>query len=100
MAHFAELDPTTNFVKRVIVVSNDVTYDDEGVEHEDRGIALCKQLYGDHTDWVQTSYHGSFRRYFAGTGFTYNSEAAVFVKPCPPGVGWSLDPITLEWVKQ
>ena len=99
MAHFAELDPTTNIVKRVIVVSNDVTYDDNNIEREDRGIALCKQLHGNHTEWVQTSYSGSFRRYFAGTGFTYNREADVFITSCPPGVGWSLDPTTLEWVR-
>lgn len=99
MAHFAELDPATNFVKRVIVINNAVTYDENGVEHEEYGIALCKHLYGDTTKWVQTSYHGSFRRYFAGIGFTYNEEANVFVKPCPPGTGWSLDPVTLEWVQ-
>ena len=33
MAHFAELD-TDNIVLRVMVVSNEDTYDEFGVEHE------------------------------------------------------------------
>lgn len=83
MAHFAQIDPATSVVLRVVAISNDVTYDEHGVEHEDRGIALCKQLYGAQTEWVQTSYSGSFRGRYAGISFLYDRQADVFVPPLP-----------------
>lgn len=83
MAHFAQIDPATSVVLRVIAISNDVTYDEHGVEHEDWGIALCKQLYGANTVWVQTSYSGSFRGRYAGISFLYDKKADVFVPPTP-----------------
>lgn len=81
MAHFAQVDPKTGLVFRVIAISNNVTYDENGVEHEDRGIALCKQLYGADTEWVQTSYNGSFRGHYAGIYFLYDRQRDVFVPP-------------------
>ena len=56
MAHFAELDED-NKVLQIIVISNDVTYNENGVEEEELGIAFCKSLYGENTKWVQTSYN-------------------------------------------
>ena len=79
MAHFAELHPVTSHVIRVIVVSNQVTHDEKGVEHEERGIAFCKQLYGEDTEWVQTSYSGSFRGFFASTNFRYDEVSDTFI---------------------
>ena len=45
MAHFAELDDN-NVVIRVIVVSNDDTKDENGVENEEVGKAFCNRLLG------------------------------------------------------
>jgi len=81
MAHFAELNPKTNMVKRVIVVNNTVITDESGQEVEQIGIDFCKRLFGDDTEWVQTSYNANFRKYFAGPGFRYDAERNIFVPP-------------------
>ena len=78
MAHFAELD-STNKVLRVIVIDNDVTHDEDGVEQEALGIAFCKSLFGADTKWVQTSYTNSLRGHFAGVDDTYDPVADEFV---------------------
>jgi hypothetical protein len=49
------------------------------VESEQKGIEFCKSLYGADTNWVQTSYNGSFRGKYAGIGDTYANGA--FVAP-------------------
>jgi hypothetical protein len=99
MAHFAQLESATNTVLRVIVISNEAITDETGQEHESLGIALCQQLYGADTAWVQTSYNSQFRRYYAGVGFGYDAAKDVFILPKPSGDGWILDPDTLEWVR-
>lgn len=66
MAHFARVED--NIVREVIVVNNDVLKDENGVEQEAIGIAFCKSLYGENTDWVQTSYNATFRGKYAGSG--------------------------------
>ena len=83
MAHFAELD-STNKVLRVIVIDNDVTHDENGVEQEALGIAFCKSLFGADTKWVQTSYTNSLRGHFAGVDDTYDPVADEFI-PSPRG---------------
>jgi hypothetical protein len=81
MAHFAEIDET-NTVLRVIVVHNNELLIN-GVESEDAGIAFCRSLYGENTNWVQTSYNGSFRERFAGEGCVYDAELDAFINPEP-----------------
>ena len=69
MAHFAKLD-ANNTVLQVIVVADS----DSGggtLATESVGISFCKSLYGDDTNWKQTSYNQSFRGRYAGIGFTY-----------------------------
>ena len=83
MAHFAELDKD-NKVLRVIVVSNDETHDNNGVESEALGIAFCQKLFGADTRWLQTSYNSSKRGIFAGIGMTYDEANDVFL---PDNVG-------------
>jgi hypothetical protein len=83
MAHFAELD-NNNIVLRVIVIDNDKTHDEDGIEQEALGIAYCKSLFGDNTNWVQTSYNGNKRDFFAAPSDFYDSVADVFV-PSPRG---------------
>ena len=80
MAHFAQLD-TNNVVTQVIVVNNDVLKDEAGQEQEALGIAFCKSLFGEETNWVQTSYNANFRGLYAGIGMTYDAATDQFVAP-------------------
>ena len=85
MAHFAEI--IDGIVVQVIVVHNNELLVD-GVESESKGIEFCHNLLGG--DWVQTSYNNNFRKRYAGQGYTYDSEADVFIEP-QPYASWSLD---------
>jgi len=99
MAHFAELDDS-NKVVRVIVVSND------NVLNELSGISFCQFLFGDGTNWVQTSYNthrgvhknggNPFRKNFAGIGFSYDSTRDAFIPPKPYD-SWILDDFACAW---
>lgn len=93
MAHFAEIN-NYGHVIRVIVISNEVLLDSENKEQENLGIEFCKSLYGESTNWVQTSYGGNFRKKFAGINDTFDSVNNIFVTPrpgVPPYLSWSLD---------
>lgn len=79
MAHFAEI--VNGKVRNVIVVNNEVIKDENGVEQESIGIAFCQSLYGEDTQWVQTSYNRKFRGEYAGAGFIYDKEADLFINP-------------------
>lgn len=89
MAHFAKLD-SNNIVTQVIVVNNAVITDPQGNESEQLGIDFCKSLYGQNTNWVQTSYNSNIRAHYAGIGFTYDSDNDVFYPP-QPYPSWLLD---------
>lgn len=80
MAHFAEIDKN-NVVIRVLVVDN-------SLEH--RGADFLANDLNLGGDWIQTSYNNNFRKQFAGVGFTYNSDADVFIAP-QPYLSWLLD---------
>jgi hypothetical protein len=73
MAHFARLE--NNVVQQVIVVNNEVAPD------EATGVAFCKSVYGQDTQWVQTSYNANFRGAFAGAGMTYDPIKDEFIYP-------------------
>ena len=77
MAHFAKVED--GVVREVIVVNNEVLHDEYGVEQESIGIDFCKSLYGADTEWVQTSYNGSFRGKYAGSGDKW--DGTNFVSP-------------------
>lgn len=94
MAHFAELDEN-NVVKRVVVVSNDITYDGNGIEREELGIQYLQNQFGG--NWVQTSINNNFRKNFAGIGYLYDSVKNAFIPP-KPFPSWSLDEVTSTWV--
>lgn len=94
MAHFAQLD-ANNVVTQVIVVNNAELIDVNGQESEGKGAAFCASLFGGR--WVQTSFNGTFRRRFAGVGYTYNAARDAFIRPRPPMQSWVLDDNTLEW---
>lgn len=93
MAHFAELG-MDNKVLRVIVVHNNELLDETGQESEAKGQEFCRNLFGG--TWVQTSYNATFRKHFAGTGYTYNSALDAFIPP-KPYPSWILNESTCTW---
>ena len=102
MAHFAELeskvDPTGitsdthQVVKRVVVVSNDISTANGPLGDNDMhvdGETWCTNFFGGGT-WKQTSYNNNFRKQYAGVDMVYDSSKDKFV--CQqPYVSWSLD---------
>lgn len=95
MAHFAQL-LDGNIVTQVIVVDNENLLDENGVEQESIGIAYCKSLFGEDTNWVQTSYNGSFRKNYAGMGYIYDTDRDAFIPP-QPYASWTLNESTCIW---
>jgi hypothetical protein len=80
MAHFAEVSDE-NVVEQVIVVANEMLLDKDGKEVEALGIDFLKFLYGQDTNWVQTSYNGTFRGRYAGVGMIYDKDLNEFIYP-------------------
>jgi hypothetical protein len=79
MAHFARLED--NIVTEVIVVNNEVLENKNFPESETIGIAFCKSLFGENTEWKQTSYNNNFRGRFAGIGMIYDPILDEFKTP-------------------
>jgi hypothetical protein len=95
MAHFAQID-TNNIVVNIIVVHNNELLDQDGNEVEQKGIDFCKSLFGENTQWIQTSYNGSFRKNYAALGFTYDNQRNAFIAPKPYN-SWILNEETCLW---
>jgi len=93
MAHFAKLDEYNN-VLAVHVVNNDVITID-GNESEQAGIDFLTSLHG-HTLWKQTSYNETFRKNYAGIGYTYDAGRDAFIAP-QPWTSWTLNETTCQW---
>lgn len=89
MAHFAQLD-SNNIVTQVIVVNNSELIDETGKESEAKGIAFCHSLFGEDTNWIQTSYNNNFRKRYAGIGYTYDKDLDAFIPP-QPFPSWKLN---------
>ena len=79
MSHFAKLN--NNTVTEVIVAEQDF---------------INSGAVGDSFLWVQTSYNGSFRKNYAGVGFTYDSVRDAFIAP-QPYPSWTLVEDTCLW---
>jgi hypothetical protein len=95
MAHFAELNEN-NEVLRVIVVDNNDTSNSDGEEIEQIGISFLKGLFGNDTNWKQTSYNGNFRFRYAGVGYSYDETLNAFITPKPYN-SWTLNSTTADW---
>lgn len=95
MAHFAQLDDS-GVVTQVIVVNNAVINDAPFPDSEPSGIEFCKSLFGGDTIWRQTSYNSSFRKNYAGMGYSYDANLDAFVPP-QPFPSWVLDTYTCKW---
>lgn len=94
MAHFAQLDENNKVVQVIVVHNDDLLVD--GVESEEKGIEFCKGLLGQHTNWIQTSYNGSFRKNYASYNSTYDSARDAFIPP-KPFDSWILNDETCKW---
>lgn len=99
MAHFAKIN-SDNIVEKVIVINNNELLDN-GIESEQKGIDFCKSIFGQDTNWKQTSYNTykgkyynnsdytlgdqskAFRKNFAGKGYSYDQQRDAFIPPKP-----------------
>ena len=93
MAHFAQLNEE-NLVTQVIVVANQDTADQDGVENEAIGIEFCTNLLGG--TWKQTSYNANIRKNYAGVGYKYDAALDAFIPPQPFAL-WILNEETAQW---
>lgn len=96
MAHFAQINDL-NVVTQVIVVNNEVTDNLPFPDSEPVGVAFCKSLFGEATNWKQTSYNSSFRKNYAGAGYSFDADLDAFIPP-QPFPSWILDTNTCKWV--
>ena len=92
MAHFAKLDEN-NVVLEVNVVNNDVL---DPANEEASGVAFLTDWSGGYSNWKQTSYNNTFRKNYAGIGFTYDATRDAFIAP-KPYASWILDEATCQW---
>jgi hypothetical protein len=95
MAHFAKLDEN-NVVLEVHVVHNNELLDENGVEQEQRGIDFLISWSNGYLAWKQTSYNGTFRKNYAGIGYSYRQDIDAFVPP-QPFASWVLNEMTAQW---
>lgn len=77
MAHFAKLDEN-NIVLEVHVVANEAL---DSFNEEASGIAFLTEWSSGYSNWKQTSYNNTFRKHYAGIGFTYDAERNAFIPP-------------------
>ena len=79
MAHFARIE--NNIVCQVTVINNEVLENKPFPESEAIGITFCKSLYGENTEWLQTSYNNNFRVRYASPGMIYDADKDEFLFP-------------------
>jgi len=95
MAYFAQLD-FNNIVMQVLVVDDAVIGDATYPASESIGITFLQSLYGQQTNWKQTSPTGEFRKIYAHISGTYNSDLDCFVRP-QPYRSWIYNPSANTW---
>jgi hypothetical protein len=95
MAYFAKIDEN-NIVINVIAVNNKVITDANGVEQEQLGVDFINNIYNTTDVWKQTSYNSTFRKNYAGLGFTYDQTRDAFIAPKPFN-SWILNENTCKW---
>ena len=104
MATFAKIG-INNIIEQVISIHNNELLDN-GIESEAKGIQFCKSLFGQATNWKQTSYNTQsgvhllggipFRKNHAGIGYTYDENRNAFIPPKPYN-SWVLNEDTCNW---
>jgi hypothetical protein len=90
MAHFAEINSYGLVLRVVVIDNNDVNASggDQSVGAEEKVKSIVPFTTGNR--WVQTSYNNSFRKQYAGIGYTFDSIKDKFIAP-QPFASWSLD---------
>ena len=104
MATFVKLN-SENIVEQGISVHDNELLDN-GIESEQKGINFCKSLFGQNTNWKQTSYNTKggihrlggvpFRKNHAGIGMIYDENRDAFISPKPFN-SWILNEDTCNW---
>ena len=95
MANFAQLDDAY-LVTTVNVVNNETIDNIPFPESEPVGVAFLQSLFGNTAVWKQTSYNASFRKNYAGIGYTYDPVLDAFIAP-KPYPSWLLNTATCRW---
>lgn len=95
MAHFAKLNDQ-EIVFDVIVINNETVGNLPFPESEPVGVAFLTEWSGGYTNWKQTSYSASFRKNYAGIGYTYDAVLDAFIAP-KPYPSWLLNTETCQW---
>jgi hypothetical protein len=80
MSHFAKID-NDNVVTRIIVAEQDI---------------INSGLVGEPSRWVQTSYNNTFRKNYAGIGYSYDETRDAFIPP-QPYPSWVLNEDICRW---
>jgi hypothetical protein len=93
MAYMAQLD-NNNTVIRVLSVSNN-DCPDPAPTNETQGSAFLEAL-GLGSNWKQTSFNSTFRKNYAGIGYTWRPDLDGFVAP-QPFASWQLNETTCQW---
>lgn len=94
MAHFAQV--INGIVQQVILVSNEDAPDPAPNHSEPLGQIFINNLLGLEGIWKQTSYNGTFRKHYAGIGYTYDVTLDAFIPP-KPFPSWILNEETCNW---
>tara|TARA_B100000809_G_scaffold149173_1_gene146668 strand:- start:739 stop:1194 length:456 start_codon:yes stop_codon:yes gene_type:complete len=97
MAYFAELNSSSVVLQIVVISNEDVTAHggDESTAAEDFVESLVPFSSGGDS-WKQTSYNNSFRKQYAGIGFTYDAAKDKFIS-LKPYTSWTLNSSD-DWV--
>lgn len=95
MAHFAKLDQNNVVIEVNVIHNNELL--DNGIESEAKGIAFLTDWSGGYTNWKQTSYNATFRKNYAGVGYTYYKHLDAFVPP-KYYASWLLDGQSCQWI--
>jgi hypothetical protein len=97
MAYFAQIDEF-GVVIRVISINNSVIGEPEisFPQTELFGKDFILNILGFNGEWLQTSYNKSFRKNYAGVGYTYDFQLDSFVPP-KPYPSWVLNESTCLW---
>ena len=94
MAHYARIG-IGNIVIETHVLNNDVLMKD-GVENEQQGVEFLQNLFSNRDLYIQTSYNNSFRKNYAGKGYSYDSTRDAFI-PSKLFNSWTLNEDTCQW---
>jgi len=95
MSVFAKLDDN-NVVIETNSVSDSIATPDN-LSQEQQGIDFLTEWSGGYSNWKQTSQTNSFRKNYAGAGYTYDATLDAFIAP-KPYPSWLLNTETCRWV--